>query len=71
MLGRFIMGLPTNALNKIFMSLYGVDTEEYYDSIKILLKRKGGGNSRQTNEDLRTALRLKLYNTQPKQKLSV
>jgi hypothetical protein len=41
MLGRFIVGLPTNALNKIFMSLYGVDTEEYYDSIaKVLLKRK-------------------------------
>src|SRR5690606_31861824 len=29
---RFIVSLPTNALNKIFMSLYAeVDTEDYYD----------------------------------------
>jgi hypothetical protein len=29
-LRRFVVGLPTNALNKIFMSLYAeVDTEEY------------------------------------------
>lgn len=65
---RFIVGLPTNALNKIFMSLYAeVDTEEYYDSIaKVLLKKKGSAKF-PTNEDLKTALRDKdLYNTQPK-----
>jgi uncharacterized protein with ParB-like and HNH nuclease domain len=65
---RFIVGLPTNALNKIFMSLYAeVDTEEYYDSIaKVLLKKKGSAKF-PTNEDLKTALKDKdLYNTQPK-----
>ena len=65
---RFVVGLPTNALNKIFMSLYAeVDTEEYYDSItKVLLKKKGTAKF-PTNEDLKTALKDKdLYNTQPK-----
>jgi uncharacterized protein with ParB-like and HNH nuclease domain len=65
---RFIVGLPTNALNKIFMSLYAeIDTEEYYDSIaKVLLKKKGSAKF-PTNEDLKTALKDKdLYNTQPK-----
>jgi uncharacterized protein with ParB-like and HNH nuclease domain len=65
---RFIVGLPTSALNKIFMTLYSeVDTEEYYDSIaKALLKKKGSAKF-PSNEDLKTALRDKdLYNTQPK-----
>jgi hypothetical protein len=65
---RFIVGLPTNALNKIFMTLYAeVDTEEYYNSIaKALLKKKGSAKF-PSNEDLKTALRDKdLYNTQPK-----
>jgi len=65
---RFIVGLPTSALNKIFMSLYSeVDAEEYYDSIaKALLKKKGSAKF-PSNEDLKTALKDKdLYNTQPK-----
>lgn len=65
---RFIVGLPTSALNKIFMTLYSeVDTEEYYESIaKALLKKKGSAKF-PSNEDLKTALRDKdLYNTQPK-----
>jgi len=65
---RFIVGLPTSALNKIFMTLYSeVDTEEYYDSIaKALLKKKGSAKF-PSNEDLKTALKDKdLYNTQPK-----
>jgi uncharacterized protein with ParB-like and HNH nuclease domain len=65
---RFIVGLPTNALNKIFMTLYAeVDTEEYYDSVaKALLKKKGSAKY-PTDEDLKTALKEKdLYNTQPK-----
>lgn len=65
---RFIVGLPTSALNKIFMSLYAeVDTEEYYDSIaKALLKKKGSAKF-PSNEDVKTALKDKdLYNTQPK-----
>lgn len=65
---RFVVGLPTNALNKIFMSLYAeVDTEEYYDSIAKFLLKKKGSSKFPTNEDLRTALKDKdLYNTQPK-----
>jgi uncharacterized protein with ParB-like and HNH nuclease domain len=65
---RFIVGLPTSALNKIFMTLYAeVDTEEYYKSIsKALLKKKGSAKF-PSNEDLKTALRDKdLYNTQSK-----
>jgi len=65
---RFIVGLPTSALNKIFMTLYSeVDNEEYYDSIaKALLKKKGSAKF-PSNEDLKTALKDKdLYNTQPK-----
>lgn len=65
---RFIVGLPTNALNKIFMTLYTeVDVEEYYASVaKALIKKKGSGKF-PTDEDLKTALRDKdLYNTQPK-----
>ncbi len=65
---RFIVGLPTNALNKIFMTLYSeVDTEVYYESIaKALLKKKGSAKF-PSNEDLKTSLKDKdLYNTQPK-----
>jgi len=65
---RFIVGLPTSALNKIFMTLYSeVDTEDYFESIaKALLKKKGSGKF-PSDEDLLTALRDKdLYNTQPK-----
>lgn len=65
---RFIVGLPTSSLNKIFMTLYSeVDTEEYYDSIaKALIKKKGSAKF-PSNEDLKTALKDKdLYNTQPK-----
>lgn len=65
---RFITGLPTNALNKIFMTLYSeVDTEEYYDSIAKALLKKKGSSKFPTNDDLKTALKDKdLYNTQPK-----
>ncbi len=65
---RFIVGLPTNALNKIFMTLYAeVDTEEYYDSIARALVKKKGSAKFPTNEDLKSALKDKdLYNTQPK-----
>ena len=65
---RFIVGLPTNALNKIFMTLYSeVDTEEYFSSIASALVKKKGSAKLPTNEDLKTALKDKdLYNTQPK-----
>ncbi|MBL7901010.1 MAG: DUF4268 domain-containing protein [Bacteroidia bacterium] len=65
---RFIVGLPTSSLNKIFMTLYSeVETEEYYDSVAKALLKKRGRAKFPTNEELKTALRDKdLYNTQPK-----
>jgi len=40
---RAILGLPTNALNKIFMGLYDrVDPEEYLVSIQRALMQRGG-----------------------------
>lgn len=65
---RFVVGLPTNALNKIFMTLYAeVDTEEYYESIARALVQKKGSAKFPTDEDLKTALRDKdLYNVQSK-----
>ena len=65
---RFVVGLPTNALNKIFMTLYSeVDTEEYYESIALALIKKRGSSKFPTNEDLKTALKDKdLYNIQSK-----
>jgi uncharacterized protein with ParB-like and HNH nuclease domain len=65
---RFVVGLPTNALNKIFMTLYSeVDTEEYYDSIALALIKKRGSAKFPTDEDLKTALKDKdVYNIQSK-----
>jgi uncharacterized protein with ParB-like and HNH nuclease domain len=65
---RFVVGLPTNALNKIFMTLYSeVDTEEYYESIAKALVKKKGSAKFPTDEDLKTALKDKdLYSIQPK-----
>lgn len=65
---RFVVGLPTNALNKIFMTLYSeIDHEEYYDSLEIALIRKKQGGKFPTNEDLKIALQDKdLYNIKAK-----
>ena len=65
---RFVVGLPTNALNKIFMTLYSeVHTEEYYDSIAIALMRKKGSGKFPANEELLIALKDKdLYNIKSK-----
>ncbi len=65
---RFVTGLPTNALNKIFMALYSeVDTECYYDSIALALIKKRGSAKFPSDEDLMSALRDKdLYNIQSK-----
>lgn len=65
---RFIVGLPTNALNKIFMTLYSeVDTEEYYESIAKALLKKRGSAKFPHDEEIKAALKDKdLYNTQPK-----
>lgn len=65
---RFVVGLPTNALNKIFMALYSeVDTEDYYNSIALALITKRGSAKFPTDEDLKSALKDKdLYNIQSK-----
>lgn len=55
---RFIVGLPTNALNKVFMTLYSeVDPEGYYDSVATALIKKKGSGKFPSNEDLKTALK--------------
>ena len=65
---RFIVGLPTNALNKIFMTLYGeIDQEDYYDSLCVALLKKRGSGKFPTDQDVKIALHDKdLYNTQSK-----
>lgn len=65
---RFIVGLPTNALNKVFMTLYSeIDTEEYLESIEKALLRKGGSSKFPRDEDIKLALKDKdLYNIQSK-----
>ncbi|WP_213521597.1 DUF4268 domain-containing protein [Nonlabens sp.] len=65
---RFVVGLATNALNKIFMTLYSeVDTEDYYESVALALITKRGSAKFPTDEDLKTALKDKdLYNIQSK-----
>ena len=55
---RFIAGLPTNALNKIFMTLYSeIDTEEYYDSLAIALLKKRGNSRFPNDEEIKTSLK--------------
>ena len=65
---RFIVGLPTNSLNKVFMTLYSeIDTEEYVESIEKALMRKGGSSKFPADEEIRLALKDKdLYNIQSK-----
>jgi len=65
---RFIVGLPTNALNKLFMVLYAeIDTDDYYDSLAIVLMKKKGSAKFPTNEEVYAALNDKdLYNIQSK-----
>lgn len=68
---RFICGLPTNALNKVFMALYGdIDKSAYLESLqKSLLKRKGNHRF-PTNKDIEIALEEKdIYNIQSKNRL--
>ena len=67
---RFIVGLPTNALNKVFMSLYSeVDAEDYYDSIVLALYKKRGSGKFPNNEEISAALKDKdVYNIQAKNK---
>lgn len=65
---RFIVGLPTNALNKIFMTLYSeIDTEDYFESLAKALCKKRGNSRFPDDEDVLAALKDKdLYNIKAK-----
>lgn len=65
---RFIVGLPTNSLNKIFMRLYeDVDTSNYLESVEIALLKKGGSQRFPSNTEIRNTLKEKdLYNIKAK-----
>ena len=68
---RFILGLPTNALNKIFMTLYGdVNSQDYLASVEKSLLKKKGVQRFPNNSDILVALKDKdMYNTQAKNRL--
>jgi uncharacterized protein with ParB-like and HNH nuclease domain len=65
---RFIVGLPTNALNKIFMTLYGeVEFDDYFNSIAVALLKKKGSAKFPNNEEVKAALKDKdVYTAQAK-----
>lgn len=65
---RFIVGLPTNALNKIFMNLYDkVEEEEYLLSVqKTLLQRSGVQRFPKNTETLNSLREKDVYNIKSK-----
>lgn len=65
---RFILGLPTSALSKIFMGLYDkVDTDEYLYSIqKSLLQRSGIQRFPRNIETINALKEKDVYNIKPK-----
>ena len=68
---RFIMGLPTNALNKIFMRLYeDIDKNNYLESIQISLLRKKGTQRFPSNFEISNSLKEKdVYNIKSKNRI--
>lgn len=65
---RFIISLPTNALNKIFMNLYDkVDTSDYLHSVQKALVKLGGNSRFPQNAETLNALKEKdVYNIKAK-----
>jgi hypothetical protein len=65
---RFVIGLPTNALNKIFMNLYDkVDQGNYLYSIQKSLMQRSGVQRFPKNEETIDALKVKdVYNIKAK-----
>jgi hypothetical protein len=65
---RFILGLPTNALNKIFMRLYeDVDLSDYVNSIaRSLMKKIGIQRFPKNAEIVATVIEKDFYNIKPK-----
>ncbi|NJL55796.1 DUF262 domain-containing protein [bacterium] len=68
---RFIIGLPTSALNKIFMRLHeDVDLSNYLASIQASLLRRKGNQRFPTNQEVFGMLKEKdLYNIKGKNRL--
>lgn len=68
---RFIIGLPTNALNKIFMRLYeDVNTDNYLNSIQKALLRKKGSQRFPRNIAIKNTLKEKdMYGIKPKNRV--
>lgn len=67
---RFILSLPTNALNKIFMTLYSeIDKSNYLLSLEKALIKKKGTQRFPADAEIESVLRDKdMYNIQPKNK---
>jgi hypothetical protein len=65
---RFIVGLPTNSLNKIFMTLYNkIDKNDYLQSLQKELLRKPGSQRFPKNKEVVEVLKLKdVYNIKSK-----
>lgn len=65
---RFILGLPTNALNKIFMGLYDkIESDNYLYSIqKSLLQRSGVQRFPRNTETKNAIMEKDVYNIKPK-----
>lgn len=65
---RFIVGLPTNALNKIFMTLYEkVDKDDYLFSLQKWLLKRQGSQRFPKNKEVIESLKLKdVYNIKSK-----
>lgn len=65
---RFMIGLPTNALNKIFMVLYDkVKPENYLGSVQSNLMEKTGSQRFPRDPEILAALKTKdMYNIRPK-----
>ena len=68
---RFILGLPTNALNKIFMNLYDkIDLSNYLYSIKKSLVQKSGTQKFPKDTEVIDALKVKdVYNIKSKNRI--
>jgi len=68
---RFIVGLPTNALNKIFMRLYeDVDKSDYLASIQRSLLKRRGSLRFPIDSEIRDALRDKdIYSLQSRNRM--
>lgn len=68
---RFILGLATNTLNKIFMTLYNkVNYDDYLFSIQKVLVQKIGAQRFPKNAEVIDALKFKdVYNIKPKNRI--